>query len=340
LYIRDGQNGAYYPHNPDSDILSFGFSQLCSHNTTATELMNDWAKTTDKQNYMNQRLGLAYIDKQNRPIDLDVISRATDKDAAWYHELDAEDKNRLLNSGSVVLGCDHMSNSMYVVIGVIKRGIIRLIHAEVIEMTNKEYYEQDEDTGEMSMVSPFHRLEQMMFDFKVSMAILDHMPNPTSTREFGMKFKGRVFLSDYDNNSRNSELAQWFDKPRHKITVRKSSKTVKYKYKVRLQRYLAIDHLFTKISNGNVRFPDMTKIMQTMAHPDTGIFCEVSLGDLIIRHLMGVVRRKEIVNETSGEYRLVWARLSDKLDPHFLHAMTYMVFAADRAHRKMSFIVA
>lgn len=329
MYIEDGQNGAYYPHNLGAPYPSYGFSQLpsCGYKEEGamTELWVQWKRATDKQNFYNQKLGLPYIDEANRPITLRIINECTDLDLKWYSNMNAMERQAAVRD-TTVMGVDHMSGNAYVVVVRLTKDGPTLLHLEIIEEDNPKYFVKNEKSGELEKTSPFNRMHEIMKEFNIDFALIDGNPNPNESKNFARKYLAKVFIAFYTSDPKNNEAVQWQDRARHKIATRKSNEQ-KFKYKAIINQYVCVDFMFQKWVDNVVITPQLDDIFQ-VARDAEGRMVNHCIGATFKKHLMGLVRERKEQGE-AGTYRMHWKKIGG--DPHFTFATAFAMTAADRA---------
>jgi len=317
----DPQNGGYIAHNPSSHIDSFHIHHMLSPTKTAKIVWERYITTDNMKEFYNAVLGKPYVDEDNVGLTEDELRGCVNTDISW----DSAKQN-------TCMGVDQRSGELHVVIlkpeGVKKR----LIHLEVID----NYCDRYRESGKI--VSPFKRLYSLMHEYDVDMCVLDALPNANEAKEFAAEFPGRVFLSYYKESQ---DLARWSDKnPTSKNpeppSIRRSKDSLKFKWVVFLDRYKAIEYALKHWRDRLIECPPPRGLVQEVRDDKTGTYipdfvCE----GIFFKHLIGVVREMVQSKLNAGRYRYRWNNLG--LDPHFLHAFTYAVVAAERKKKKFNF---
>lgn len=330
--IRDPQVGQYIARNPTSDISSYSVSQLISAYITPKEIWDFFKRTTNIQEFYNAKLGLPYVDEENRPVSEDVFNACINPELKWAHEFTTSKRNR-------AMGVDHGSGNCYVVISETgKDGRRNIVHLELIEAQNPRYFKTDSNTGISGPVSPFIRLHEMMREFNVEKCVIDAMPNINEAQQFARNFPTKVFIAWYKDAGQDMVL--WTDRVKPKEAIRKGSKEIKLKWQVLIKRYDGMDFALRTWTDQTVFIPPLGKMEQVARNEKTGKWELESMGERLRDHLKRLVRHRESLDkdgENTGRYKLKWMYMGG--DPHFAHAMLYSFIALERMRRKAVFVV-
>jgi hypothetical protein len=154
------------------------FSQLyMSTRTTSPEFMlNKFRTTTNLTDFYNLKIGVAYVDAQNRLSVQEVLDCCGDQGMSSSCD------------DGTFMGVDQ-GNHLHVTIG--KRGDKRkaeVIYADVLRGNNN--IDRNDDSG-------WKQLDALMARFKVMRCVVDAQPNTKAARSFAERFPGRVFLCYY-----------------------------------------------------------------------------------------------------------------------------------------------
>lgn len=320
LRILDPQNGNYIAHNPKADFPSYHISQLISKFTTPKEIWTMYQTTTNKKEFYNAKLGRPFIDAENMPITEDVLDNCVNTSINWAM---SEAKDSPLRR-RCAMGVDQMSGNNYVVIT--KKGINgkkHIVHLEIIESGNPRYWENGKP------ITPFKRLYELMREFDVGVCVIDAMPSANEAQDFARAFPGRVFLSWYGDGG--VDLAKWHDRLKMKEQLRKGSKEIKLKWQVTLHRYMSLDWTMNDFVERNIEMPNPDALVQVVRNEDTGRYEAENICRRFRTHLRSLVREKEIIDELSGKFKLVYKYVGR--DPHFAHAMNYCNIAYERLRK-------
>jgi hypothetical protein len=161
------------------------YSQLYAQTKmTSPELILNKFRTTDNlTDFYNLKIGIAYVDAQNRLSVEEVLNCCG---------------NSGMHSSSddgCFMGVDQ-GNHLHVVIGKRhpqKRG--ELIFMDVLKGNNNN--DKSDESG-------WKQLDELMNRFKVMRCVVDALPNTKSARNFAERFPGRVFLSYYSEFQKGS----------------------------------------------------------------------------------------------------------------------------------------
>jgi hypothetical protein len=169
----DPSKGEWIAKRPSiKDIRGRQFSQLYSQ-TKMTEpgrILDTFHTTTNLTDFYNLKIGIAYVEAQNRLSVQQVLDCCGDKGIASSSD------------AGTFMGVDQ-GNNLHVVIG--KHHPKRA--GEVIHIG--EYIGNKEKDG-----SGWKQLDELMTRFKVMRCVVDGLPETKHAREFAERFNGRVFL--------------------------------------------------------------------------------------------------------------------------------------------------
>jgi len=180
-------------------------------------------------------------------------------------------------------------------------------------------------------VTPFKRLYKLMNEFDIDLCLIDAMPNINEALTFARAFMKRVFVTFYIEAQR--DMAQWEDKPKDKVRVKKGGPGLKFKYMCLLSRYLSIDFALSEIANRNVEWPTPETLIQICRSMDTGLFQPLHIFRThFYTHMKSIVRQKTVINEETGKFRMEWAQLG--MDPLSVHAWNMCNIALERLRRQ------
>ena len=180
----------------------------------------------------------------------------------------------------------------------------------------------------------FKRLYQLMKEFDVDLCIIDAMPNANEAMEFARAFPKRVFVAWYLEQQR--EVAQWGDRPKPKVAVRKGGPKIKFKHSVLLSRYLSIEMAMKEIADRNVEWPNPRALVQICRNQKTGHFEPLHIFEThFYLHCKSIVKQKTILDDETGRFKMEWVNLG--LDPHSVHSWNYCNIAMERLRRQPIF---
>lgn len=329
MRIHDPQIGAYVSRNPKADVHSYSVSQLISKFITPKEIWNSFLTTTNKKEFYNAKLGMPYIDTDNQPVTLEVLENCVNPEIHWFRQPGFQHR-----SSPCAMGVDQMGGYNYVVIANRnKDGKKTLVHLEIIESSNPEYYEDGKP------ITPFKRLYALMREFNVTICVCDAMPNYNEAADFARAFPGRVFLAHYGDMG--VDIVKWHDKLKMKEQIKRGSKEIKLKWQVTINRYMGIDYCLQEFAERNIDIPHPDALVQTVRNIETGRFeVEPICRTRFFPQVSSLVRQaKELgtEDEPTGRVKMQWVETAG--DPHYLHAMTYCAIALERMKRMSQFIM-
>ena len=167
------------------------FSQLFSQSKTTTpdQILHTFHTTNNLTSFYNLKIGIAYVESQNRLSKQEVFDCCGDGGMLSESE------------EGCFMGVDQGSN-LHVTIG--RRHEKRF--AEVVYIAEHKGNVTDDKADE----SGWKELDSLMNRFKINRCVVDGLPNKKFARNFAERFPGRVFLSYYNEYQRGSY--KWSDK--------------------------------------------------------------------------------------------------------------------------------
>jgi hypothetical protein len=239
-----------------TDKRGYHYSQLFSQYVAPGEILHQYRTTTNLQDFHNLKLGQAYVEAQNRLSVEEVLACCGSKGIASS------------DPGPCSMGVDQ-GKDLHVVIG-------------------KPHSQKAGEIIYISVHKEWAELDALMKRFNVSRAVVDALPETRNARAFAERFKGRVFLSFYQEHRKGQYL--WNERD---LTVS-------------CNRTESLDASHNEIMNGQIILPKECEITREFA-----------------KHLHNVAKRLE-ENEETGSKRYVYVRLG--VD-HFRHAFNYECMA-------------
>jgi hypothetical protein len=316
-WIRDPQVGSFQAANPSAKIESFHISQIVSSTITPRDLIEAWnrAITGDqRKSFYNRKLGLPYIDKEQLPVSMaDCLACAEEgQKLGLVWETSS-------SSGDVYLGCDQMAGWCAIIIK--KRlpdGRQAVIHCEAI-------FAIDSD--------PFVRVDELMRQYNVSIAVVEQLPNANDARRFCARWTGRAYMvSAYTGPG--SDMITWGDAP----GVRNDLKTAaedRSRYSVGVQQYKMMQSALFRIRNKFCLFPS-AELEQTVL--DQGEWKRINLvRDWVFMHYTKtglVVEQDEFTRTPKPKVIKVGG-----VDGHFAFATMLCDVGWTRVHGASQFIM-
>lgn len=301
--IRDTQHGIYIPHgDPYHEASGYQVSQLISHRISAKEILTFFQNTTNIKEFYNAKLGMPYVDEENRPVTEDMLDDNINPLAEWG----------TVPGEETFMGVDQMSSQNYVFI--LTKSIIgkkrRIIWFEIID---------DRD--------PFKRTAELMREYDVKVCVCDSEPNANDALRFAKEFGNRVFLAKYGHYD---DIARWKDSWKPAAGQRKAEEDTYHKYKVFLDKFKSQERTLLQIKNGMVEWPDPDKRIQE-AYPIKGGRRERM--PIMKTHaypmFSSAVKEQVAIDKEGHDYRWKWVYTS-QIDPHALDALDYALRASER----------
>jgi len=307
--ILNPRDGHWRMHNPASKKMGYHIPQTLSCAQTAGKIIEAFRNAKNVQEFYNSKLGVSYLPKDAMIVTEAILRATVNKDLKW-----------LKTGRNFAMGIDQMGNFNVVTIrcwgeksdlGAYKS---RLVHLEMI-------YSED----------PWERCTELMQQYDIAVCVADAAPNFNEARRFAKKREhvGRVFLCEYNYTPEkgDDDICEWGDRPKKTVSQRKSSEETINKYRVRANRYLAIEWNLKKFVERLKEQPDERTLDATwqndLGKPVNGPICQ----DVYWVHLQKIARVMETDEET-GEIKMNFVNLG--LDPHFLHADLYCELALSR----------
>jgi len=317
--IKDPQNGRYVAKNPGADYNSYQVSQLVSKFITLKDIWLAYQRTTNMEEFYNAKLGIPFIDEENRGITLSQLKGCIDESVYWGKQ----------EQESFAMGIDQGAGYCMVTIASVRGDGKRCLrHIEVIENTNPEYFVNGK------RVSPFVRVRELMREYNVALCVVDAMPNTNDALTFAQEFPGKVFLAWYQRDAK--DVVQWGDKPKSKATIKKAGSFLKFKYTVVLARYLSLNVMLGSWADGKWVCPNPNKLVQMCRDEKTFQIQPEETCWRLFDHMCRLIKRFKVTNDETGEGRHEWI-YSGTQDPHLAHSMNYLNVAVERLGKKPFF---
>lgn len=315
-WLPDTQDGEWVADNPGAvdeqgrGIVSCHFPQFLSPTITAREMMESYNSADDLKNYFNRKLGKPFTDPAQVPVTLEHLRACSAAGVAaglvWKK-----------SARQCFMGIDNMGGySCAVVLERLPNGIMALVHAEQVHA-----------------LDPWKRLDELMRDYGVVVAVCEQLPNYDSAKQFASRHPGRVFLvAAYKDLPDN--MLQWGDATQSKAD-KKTASEHRDRYTVTLDQYKMMDWSFARITGRTLYFPDPRLLTQEIV--SKGIKRTVCLlKDVLWDHFT----KTALVTEKDPEKHIM--RRSVKkigLDPHFSFSLMMACAAWCRSYGTGSFIM-
>ena len=184
-----GQWVAKYPNR--TERRGRQFSQLFSQSRTSTPeaILHKFNTTNNLTDFYNLKLGIAYVESQNRLSVQEVLDCCGDGG---------------LQSGSEDLCYMGVDQGNYLHVTIAKRHPKKF--GEIIYMAQLKGNKSNDSDDE----SYWQELDSLMKRFKVGRCVVDAMPNKKNARKFAERNRGRVYLCYYNEHQKGS--LKWSDK--------------------------------------------------------------------------------------------------------------------------------
>jgi hypothetical protein len=147
----------------------YHYSQLFSHYVDPADILHQYRTTNNLQNFFNLKIGVAYIEAENRLSVEEVLALCGNASIAAG------------DPGPCTMGVDQ-GKDLHVVIGKQQFDKGHIIHLGI--------YRDWED------------LDRLMKSFHVSRCVVDALPETRNARAFAEKHKGKVFLNYYQEKQK------------------------------------------------------------------------------------------------------------------------------------------
>jgi Phage terminase large subunit (GpA) len=325
--LNDTQNGRYVPMNPGADYNSYHMCQLHSKYISLKEIWRAYKTTSNMAEFYNAKLGLPFIDEDNRGIAPEKLEALIDENMLWGFE------DPKLKNSKTAMGVDVGADYAYVTIMDVdpsNSARKRIRHIEVIERRNKRYYDVEGNPQNC-----FVRIRELMKEFNVGLAVIDQAPNYDQVLDMAKDMPGKVYAANFSKGGKN--VVEWGDRTYISEGVKKSGK-YKNKYHVNINRFLGLQAMYAELNNVDIMFPNRNRLRQVMRNETTGVF-EPTLTierwfDMLPRHY----KVWKVTNEDEGTGSWTWEYAGG--DPHASFSLVYANVALERLRRQAIFTFA
>ena len=316
-WIRDPANpGRFVAARPDAHIDSFHISQIVSSTITARDMIEAWnrAITGDqRKSFWNRKLGLPYIDPKQVPLDMAACMASAEEGERLGLQWQASNA-----AGDVYMGVDqHAAWCAVVIKKRLPDNRQAIIHCEAIFDTNSD---------------PFARVDELMEQYRVSIATVEQLPNANDARRFCARWSGRAYMvSAYTGAS--ADMLTWGDAASR--SDRKTAEDDRSRYTVGVQQYRMMQTSLMRIKNRHCLFPSAV-LEQTVL--DDGEWKRVNIiRDMVFRDYCATGLVVEQDDETrKPKPKVVKLR---GIDPHFSFATMLADVGFTRVHGASQFII-
>jgi hypothetical protein len=252
----DPSVGEWIAKNPKVDKRGYHFSQLFSAYVEPEDILHQYRTTSNLQDFWNLKIGNAHVEAENRLSIEEILA------------LCGSDGIASSDPGPCYMGVDQ-GKDLHVVIGQKHLGKAgKIIHIDIYK--------------------DWEELDHLMKNFRVARCVVDALPETRNARAFAERYKGKVFLSYYQEHQKG--MYRWNEKD----------------LMVASNRTESLDSSHNEIMNGQILLPRESDLVREFA-----------------KHLHNVAKKLEEDEET-GSKRYIYVRLGDD---HFRHAFNYEAMA-------------
>jgi hypothetical protein len=157
-------------HPGVTDQRGYHYSQLFSQFVTPGEILKQFRTTTNLQDFYNLKIGVAYIEAENR-LSVEEVLHLCGTDGIVSSD-----------AGPCSMGVDQ-GKDLHVVVG--KRGSDRL-----------------DSLIHIGVYRDWEELDRLMMNFHVSRCVVDALPETRNARAFAERHKGKVYLNYYNQHQK------------------------------------------------------------------------------------------------------------------------------------------
>lgn len=168
-----------------TEVRGRQYSQLFSQYVEPKDILDQYLNTRDMAAFFNYKIGLPYVEAENRLSMEEILAMAKGGDIASS------------DSGPCWMGVDQGPRTLHVVIG--KSDPDRLVHIG-------EYSEWEE-------------LDRLMQNFRVSLCVADAQPERRNSKAFAERHPGRVYLCFYSEHQKGGSV---WSEVNHHVTANRT----------------------------------------------------------------------------------------------------------------------
>ena len=314
--LPDVQDGEWRPDNAGAlddrqrGIVSVHFPQFLSPTISAREMMEAYNNATNLKNFYNRKLGKPFNDPSQVPVTMEHLRACAA--AGMAHGLTWKTSSR--NS---YMGVDNMGGyACVIILERLENGVMALIHAEQIHA-----------------LDPWARLDVLMRQYGVAVAISEQLPNYDSAKGFASRHPGKVFLvSSYESIA--DDMIRWGDATQS-AADRKTGKEHRDRYTVSLDQYKMMDWTFARITKCAFWTPDPKLLSQEILVKKTPRTV-LLLSDVLWDHFTRTALVTEM-DEDEHKMRRMVRKIG--IDPHFSFSLMLACAGWCRSFGTSSFIL-
>ena len=315
-WIDDPQAGEWVAENPDAltadgrGIESVHFPQFLSPTITPREMVESYNNATNLKNWYNRKAGKPFTDPSQVPVNLEHLNAAC---AAGVRAGVVWKKS----ARQTFLGIDNMGGfACAIVMERMPNGMPALIHAEQVHGLN-----------------PWARLDEIMRDYGVAVAVCEQLPNYDSAKQFAHRWPGKVFLVAAYTNIED-DMMRWGDAHLSRAD-RRTGAEFRDQHTVTLDQYKMMSWSLARIVNGTIFFPEANGLSQDIII--NGVTKHVALlREVLFDHF---TRTALVTEQDEEEHKVKRFVRKIGIDPHFSFALMLCFAAWCRANGTSSFML-
>jgi hypothetical protein len=239
-----------------TDKRGYHYSQLFSHFVEPGDILHQFRTTNNLTDFYNLKIGVAYVEAENRLSVQEVLALCGNEGIA------SEDK------GPCFMGVDQ-GKDLHVVIG-------------------KTHPQKAGKIVHLGVYRDWEELDRLIKNFKVVRCVVDALPETRNARAFAEKFRGKVYLSYYNEHQKG--FYKWNERD---LTVS-------------CNRTESLDASHKEVMDQVIILPKECEIVREFAE-----------------HLHNVAKKLE-EDEATGSKRYIYVKLGPD---HFRHAFNYEAMA-------------
>lgn len=194
--IADPREGWWQEH-AEGWAHGYQMPQMLSPTQSAGSILDAFENMTEKQEFYNSKLGLAFVDTTKMPLQAEHVDACVRSDIVWGEQMtDSARRKRLKNCA---MGIDVQAGyGICVIKAMSPNGKHRTVHLEVLEPPDPER-------------TWWHRAGQLMDRYDVAIAVVEEVPEISQAAAFCASFPGRAYLGSVTLGDNAPRWAQWGD---------------------------------------------------------------------------------------------------------------------------------
>lgn len=311
-YLVNPQVGEWIAQDPEARYVSIHFPQFLSPTISARNIIEAYYNADDMKNFYNRKLGKPYVDPSQVPVNLEMLNNCAKEGmrlgVRWEQRGDG-----------YFMGIDQMGAfNVALVAKRLPTGHLAIVHAE-----------------EIYALDPFARCDELMHDFRISVCVLETLPNYNDAKRFANRHPGKVFLAGYADM--RDDMLRWGDAVPSKAE-RKTDEADQDRYTVTLDQYKCMQVAMARVQKMLTVFPDPDALLQEITEKG-GIRGDKTLQPILKNRVFLHFTRTALIaekDEEQNKYRRRVVKVG--IDPHFSYAYMLLNVAWARAHGTTSFL--